>query len=138
MKVMVFLDDNKGMMFHHRRQSRDKVLIERIQRICKGHRLWMNTYSYKLYSEIADSCVSEKFMQEAEKDDFCLVEMDHLKLYEDKIERLIVYWWNRKYPSDFQFDLDLREWKLISSEEFSGFSHDKITEEIYEKRRTES
>ena len=134
MNVIVFLDDGRGMMFNYRRQSRDKALEERIREICRGHRLWLNAYSYKLYSEAGDVRVSEKFLEEAGEGDFCLVESELLKPAENRIDKLIVFWWNRKYPADLKLDLNLEDWVLVSSNEFPGFSHDKITEEVYARK----
>ena len=48
-----------------------------------------------------------------------------------EIEKVILYHWNRDYPADTYFDLDLTDWKITRTEEFPGFSHDKITEEVY-------
>ena len=52
MIVIVCLDDKKGMMFNHRRQSRDQAVTDRIQKICAGKKLWMNAYSDKLYGSL--------------------------------------------------------------------------------------
>ena len=52
----------------------------------------------------------------------------------DRLEKLIVFRWNRKYPADFWLDADLRDWKLIEAEEFPGNSHEKITQETYVKK----
>ena len=41
MKLIVCLDDNKGMMFNKRRQSRDRVLIENILELRKGEKLYI-------------------------------------------------------------------------------------------------
>ena len=51
------------------------------------------------------------------------------------LEKVIVYKWNRKYPADqfFSFPLKERNWRLIQATEFTGYSHEKITEEIYFK-----
>ena len=51
MKLIVCLDDNNGMMFNKRRQSRDRLLIENMLELCKGERLYTNEYSGKLFSE---------------------------------------------------------------------------------------
>ena len=49
------------------------------------------------------------------------------------IDTLIIYRWNRLYHSDVKFDVDVKKsgYKLKSSTEFAGSSHDKITKEIY-------
>ena len=44
---------------------------------------------------------------------------------------MIVFKWNRVYPKDFEFELDLSKWKLAESSEFKGSSHDNITMEVY-------
>ena len=61
------------------------------------------------------------------------VENTGLQAVEAKIEKIIVFWWNRHYPSDRKFDLDLSKWNKVSEEEFAGYSHEKITKEVYEK-----
>ena len=39
------------------------------------------------------------------------------------------------YPADQSFDLDLcgGNWKLSESDEFAGYSHERITMEVYQK-----
>ena len=49
MIVMVCIDDHNGMMFNHRRQSRDRAVIERVLRCAESSRLWMSEYSYRLF-----------------------------------------------------------------------------------------
>lgn len=65
--------------------------------------------------------------------DYCWVEDKHLAPYADKLEQVVTFKWNRKYPGDFYFDLPLEQWSLVSTEEFSGSSHEKITKEVYER-----
>ena len=72
-------------------------------------------------------------------DGFFLVEDKSLKPYEDKINTLIIYKWNRIYPADLHFDINVNDvsWELIDSEEFNGSSHEKITREIYRRTTNE-
>lgn len=53
--------------------------------------------------------------------------------YSDRITEVVVYRWNRSYPGDFHLDLDLNQWRLVQTTEFAGYSHEKITKEIYRK-----
>lgn len=133
MIIIVCLDENKGMMFNHRRQSRDKIVAERIQYICRGKKLWMNTYSYSLYGYLknVEIRVDEDFLSKASKGDICLVESDSLQPFVKKIESIIVFWWNRTYPADMHLDLDLSKLTKIKQQEFAGNSHEKITEVVY-------
>ena len=136
MIVIVCLDDKKGMMFNYRRQSRDQAVTERIQKICMGKRLWMSLYSDKLYGSLegTDIVVENDFLSLAGGGDICLVESDSLMPYIEKIEQVIIYRWNRTYPADVYLDLDLSQWERRERHEFPGTSHEKITEEIYERR----
>jgi hypothetical protein len=66
---------------------------------------------------------------------FVFIENKHLGDYLERIDRLIIYKWNRKYPSDFSLDVDpvAAGFKKKSTREFKGTSHDKITREDYVK-----
>lgn len=138
MNVIVCLDDNNGMMFNKRRQSQDKILRDSIKELVKDKTLFMNEYSYKLYKDIDDGniIVSENYLDECENDCFCLVEDKPLSNYIEKINNIIIYKWNRTYPSDLYFDINVQneKWELIESEEFQGSSHEKITKEIYRRK----
>ena len=70
----------------------------------------------------------------AEKGDFCFVEGESLLPYEEKIESIVLFKWNRDYPSDKKADIDLSNgWVLTQAEDFAGSSHEKKTMEIYKK-----
>lgn len=135
MILIVAVDEDKGMMFNRRRQSKDRVLRERILSLAKGGKLWMNAYTRRQFPEDAQGeiIVDEKFLEKAGFGDYCFLENIPAAPYEDRIEKIILFWWNRKYPSDTWFDIDLEGggWKLSETREFSGSSHEKITEEVY-------
>lgn len=134
MIVMVCLDDRNGMLFNHRRQSRDKMLYAYIQHLTEGKRLWMNIYSAPLFADASNAMVAEDFLEQAAQEDYCFVENVPLKPYEAKIQRLLVFRWNRVYPADLYLDLlPDAQWHLVGQEEFAGNSHEKITMEVYEK-----
>ena len=137
MIIIVCLDECGGMLFNKRRQSQDLILRQQILTETAGRRLWMNGYSAKQFAgEAAENIVvDEDFMNKAQPGDFCLVEDVGASAYEEKIEKIILYKWNRKYPGDFYFDIPIEEqgWKLTDTEEFAGHSHEKITKEVYEK-----
>ena len=48
-----------------------------------------------------------------------------------EIEKVILYHWNRDYPADVYFPVDLSVWKCVETKEFAGSSHEKITRERY-------
>jgi hypothetical protein len=139
MIVIVCVDDKNGMMFNKRRQSKDRVLIDNMIQEIGDASLWMNAYSAKQFSEITKENLTacEEFLDLAREGEYCFVENLSLLHYENQIEQVILYHWNRNYPADFYFDLDLTDWKIIGQEEFVGSSHEKITKEVYVRMEEE-
>ena len=134
MILITCVDDKMGMLFNKRRQSMDSVLRERVLEMCAGKKLWMNEYSRKQFDAAAEGIsVDEDFMAKAGEDDYCFVENISPKAYERQLKQIVLYKWNRVYPADLYFDIDLTDWRLAQSSDFAGSSHDKITEEIYVK-----
>lgn len=134
MILIACVDDNLGMLFNNRRQSMDRVLRARLLKLCGTHKLWMNAYSRGQFDKTAESItVDEDFMTKAGSDDYCFAENISVKPYEKEIQKIILYRWNRVYPADLYFDIDLKNWHLKESNDFAGSSHDKITEEVYVK-----
>lgn len=136
MIIILAVDDKGGMLFNGRRQSQDRVLKERILNMTKDSCLWMNQYTAKLFAtmdNIQNLAVDEEFLTKAGSGEYCFIENVPTAPYLDKIEKVILYKWNRTYPGDLYFDIDLseRSWKLETTEEFQGSSHERITEEIY-------
>ncbi len=138
MIVIACVDNKMGMLFNQRRQSQDRALRARLLQRCRGCKLWMNAYSFRQFQEQAEAgnvsiCVAENFLQQAADGEYCFVENADVTEYIAKIERIILFCWNREYPADFFWRLPLRErpWHFLSSEDFCGTSHAKITEEVY-------
>ncbi len=134
MHIIVCLDDQNGMAFNHRRQSRDRVVTEDICILADGRPLWMNKNSAALFSEASCAAtlrVDEDFLAAAPDDALCFVEDVPLAPLLARIDRLTIYRWNRRYPADLHFDLSLDGWRLTGGGEFQGYSHDKITREDY-------
>ncbi len=132
MKLIVCLDDAGGMMFNRRRQSRDRVLIADMIRHVGDVPLRISPYSAPLFGEDAPTlCVAPNPLEGAGKDDYCFVEDAPLPQNLDGVNELIIYRWNRLYPSDVRFSCDTSAFFLAESLDFVGSSHDKITKEIW-------
>lgn len=131
MQVIITVENRNGMLFNHRRVSRDQKVSERILAYCKEKKLWMNAYSAKLFENNPQIRVSETFLEQ--KDAICFVENQDVTPYLPEIDTIILFHWNRDYPADFFFTVDLSEWNRIHQEEFAGKSHEKITMEVYKK-----
>ena len=138
------VDNSMGLMFNGRRLSRDRALTNRILSIAAGKKLYPDEYSMELFKEAADQDLSAQAMESrvdfqvseepfmnAGEGEFCFIEDRAPSGFEDKIEQLYLYFWNRDYPSDLRFDLDMEGWRLIRSVPLQGNSHEKIDENIY-------
>lgn len=134
MTVIFCIDDRGGMVFNKRRQSRDRVVTSDVLTLAReeGKILSVSPFSEKLFAEAgAEVRVLEDIVSEAKRTDICFVEDITPSAFGKKVSRLVVYKWNRVYPADLYADVELSRWKLTSSEELSGYSHEKITKEIY-------
>ena len=133
MNVIVCVDDHMGMMFNKRRQSRDIKACEDMLALAGG-RLVIAPYSEKLFCELSGYTVSDDPLS-AERGEYVFIEDRALLPVVEKIEKMIVYHWNRSYPTDKKLDTPPTEhgFKLVSTYEFAGKSHDKITREIYSR-----
>lgn len=133
MILIVCVDDAGGLSFNGRRQSQDRALRARL--LEKWGRLWMNAYSAKQFSGEAEGNirVDEDFLEKAGEGEACFAEGPEAAAHLESAEKVVLYRWNRKYPSDCRFPLDLTErgWRLEETAEFAGSSHEKITEEVY-------
>lgn len=133
MITIICTDNRNGIMFNHRRQSQDQVLRQDIIQEVGDSRIWMNSYSYGqfLNSSFPNLMIDEDFLNKAGEEEYCFIEESNIIPYIHLVKRIIRYRWNRDYPADFYFNVDLSTWKMVSKEEFVGSSHDKITKEVY-------
>ena len=92
----------------------------------------MDTYSRGQFSEpFPGFRISDTPWTAAGPDDICFLELQNPAPALARAEELIVYRWNRHYPSDQRIALPPEGWRLIAKTEFLGYSHDKITKEVY-------
>lgn len=136
MTVFVCLDDNNGMLFNRRRQSRDKAVIEDMLSLAGDEKIWVNLYSSKLFEGAADRiAIEEDFSGGLPEGSFCFLENVPVKPCEDRVEAVIAYCWNRVYPADTWLDIDLENnWEVVESKDFGGNSHEGITRKIYRRK----
>lgn len=145
MRLIVCVDDNLGMAFNSRRVSQDSEVVRRIRNLSRKGILWVTGYSVRLflgqdssvYGQKQNSvhvCISDKPELSARTEDTCFLEdrEPNTDIVIQKAQEIVLFRWNRAYPSDVKFRIPLdRYWKLKSSEDFQGSSHEKITEEVW-------
>ena len=131
MVLVVCIDKNMGMLFNNRRQSRDRVLIERLLDKIGENKLYITEFSRILFADNESKIEVVEDFNDVKDEKYCFVENIDETMLEDKVEKIIIYDWNKVYPADKTFDISLDGWKLESLEDFVGYSHDKITEKVY-------
>lgn len=127
MTVIVCVDEEMGVAFNGRRQSRDRQLCADVIRTC-GH-VRMAETSARLFADWPDAItVSAAFPEDGD----CWF-VENRPLTGLPIDTLILYRWNRRYPADCRLDIrpDDQGRVLVSSEDFPGSSHERITREIW-------
>lgn len=135
MYLIVCADDRSGILFNHRRLSMDRVVREDILAHCAGKKLWVDEYTASQFDSGREQLtVDEDCLTKAGEREFCFVEREDLTAAE-KPEGVVVYRWNRRYPADRHLPEGLLSGLTLSeSRDFPGYSHEKITKEIYERR----
>lgn len=141
MHIIVCLDDQNGMLFNRRRQSRDRAVTADIIKMVQstsGAKLWMTEYSAPLFATAGqetgtpiDIRIDNEMLSRAGEADYCLVENLPLQGCEGAVRSVTAYRWNRRYPSDVRLDVDLAAWQRVDSTDFPGYSHERITKETY-------
>lgn len=122
--IIVCVDDRGGMTFGGRRQSRDRVLY---------------TYLSDKYKNINITAFSQAVFEggtvcDTLTDGVCFVENIPPSSFKN-VDTVTLCRWNRRYPADMYFDIDLNDYTLISQEDIVGSSHEKITIEEYIRKR---
>ena len=130
MKLIVCLDDRNGMSFLGRRQSQDALLRKDLLAYVAGSALSMNAYSAAQFEAGSPISTAE---QPAACGYWFVENLPVEPLL--PLEELVIYRWNRHYPSDKKFPLALalEGLQLAHTAHFPGSSHEKITREVYKK-----
>lgn len=127
MILALCVDEKLGLQFNRRRQSRDSAVIADV--LASAERVWIHPFSAKLFAGGAVT-VDENYLELARNGEICFAEDTGYLNHKDKIEKIILYRWNRVYPRDLTFAFP-GQWRLAESQDFSGSSHEKITREVY-------
>lgn len=127
MTLYICLDDRNGLQFNKRRQSRDSAVLEDI-RSCLSGNLLIDPFSEKLIRE-----AGIPYVLPPESGEAFFAENIPSEEQLEKTGKIIIYRWNRHYPSDIRWEPDLTGmgFTLAETTEFPGTSHEKITREVY-------
>ena len=132
MTGIIALDDRDGYSLFGKRLSKDRKMLEdTISLLEDGQSLYVSQYSLGIFSEEL-----RKYLRCPVPDNFAddgMIFFEASDFSSFSLDRLIVYRWNRNYPSDVKYNPYLHDWKKVSSYDFTGNSHEKITKEVYER-----
>lgn len=127
------VDDNNGMMFNHRRVSKDSKLCKELLDTVysSGGRLQIRPYSSPLFED--GVYTSDDPWNKAGPNDIVFIEdVDPATI--PGVTEVTLFRWNRKYPSDLKSTFNFSEYEFIEIKEFTGSSHEKITKETWKKQ----
>ena len=134
--IIVCLDDDGGMLFNRRRQSRDSKVIDDIIQTIRDKNLYITKFSEALFKDRQINLhISEKPWENADKDDFCFIENADTGEFINEADAVTIYRCNKKYPADVYFNMSKLYSCFTLSEtcEFNGSSHEVITKEVYRR-----
>ncbi len=126
MTVIITLDDKNGYTFSGKRLSQDRNIAADI--VSSFDQVYMSAYSAEQFED--KSGIVTPIPDVIPQDAVVFLETDDIP---DSADCLVVYRWNRLYPSDRKYNPARYSWHRKSSEDFPGYSHERITKEIYKK-----
>lgn len=130
MKLIVCVENSGGMLFNNRRLSRDSKVTEDILSCCKD-RLFFTDFSSSLFNGDGKTVSSPEAVP---REGYFFIENILPSSLLEMTEGIVIYRWNRDYPHDLSFDIDLSEFTMAApASEISGTSHEKITKEEYSR-----
>ena len=133
MTVVVCVDTQGGVLFNKRRVSSDRLLIADLLEQVGNQRICLRSYTANLFPEGINLHITENCIEDVQQDEVLFLEEAAPGDLLAKAEKVILYHWNRTYPSDVRFPVEAlkRSGEMIDSVDFSGNSHERITREVY-------
>lgn len=131
MTLIFCVDDNFGLMFNKRRQSRDSAVLDDIKNCFAGEKILISEYSEKLFNDAGvDYIVCESFENQ---DGIYFIEDKYSPDLLSLANEVILYHWGKVYPADTKFDIELlgADFTLAEQSVFKGTSHNEIKKEVY-------
>lgn len=128
------VDDQGGLAFNHRRQSRDRALVADLLAAAGVRPVFCLPYSAGLFDPGTVTVTDDPGAVSA--DGILFLENADPAAYIPHAEKLILYHWNRLYPADLTLNGTPVQWgyRLQDTTDFAGTSHEKITRERYVKK----
>ena len=153
MKLILCVDDRLGYSFNHRRQSSDLCMRQdMVRRLGDGFDdIFINAHTER--SLLKDGCFGPReakrrlehparsgraFLEDAaDADGWAFVENVEVKGLWHRVDEILLYIWDKRYPADYSFPKELLSSFVLTEEtRFPGKSHDVIRLEHYVRKTT--
>ncbi len=132
MEFIFCVDNNYGLKFAGRRQSRDIEIYKLLQNLNEIKKIYVKSESAPLFPNPDKLIITENIPENSHNGEVFFCETPLPPELMQKAESIRLYKWNRDYPADEYFNTECLIGKtLVSTREFEGNSHKIITEEIY-------
>lgn len=133
MTVIICVDNNGGILFNGKRQSKDRIfrkyLLDIVEK--KNSRIAMTPYTYGQFQEDKRKELIDVKNTFSFDENYIFLEQS-IPISWEKVNNLILCCWNRDYPTDEYFNLPIGvECILRNTEEIVSDSH-TLTIETYE------
>lgn len=143
MKLFLCLDEQGGMAFNGRRQTRDRGQRRHLLALAGGAQLFVSPYTAAGFKGLGGEdgglpenlTVREDYLEAAGEEDCVFPETDDPSPALERCRELIIYYWNRLYPAELYFPEEYKDHFVpVSSEAVRGSSHDGILCVRYERK----
>jgi hypothetical protein len=136
MTIIFTLDDNNGTQCAGKRQSRDRVVGDKIIALAKNnlHILQEATSFFKNNDMTNVPCTIWSDLWHLPEHAVFFAEHVLPPEVMNAAEKIYVFRWNRQYPSLAKDRVNLDGFRKTVIEEFQGSSHPNITLEMYERK----
>lgn len=135
MKLIFCVDNALGLLFNHRRVSQDIAIREDLQQLTNHSTLYMDDYSFELFQDDRLTNIQVRAdLPNPQLSGYQFIEQQNIPTHFQTGDELIIYYFNRCYPSDKKIPFDVNQsthWHIQSVSPFVGQAHDKITRVIY-------
>lgn len=133
MILLICAENRGGILFFGKRLSRDRFLTAHILSLVGDAPLHVTPYSAALFEGAPNLKISDTPEKNAGKGEYYFAE--NAPLPEGGVEQLHRFLWNRDYPADRFFDPAALGAERVGATELKGFSHDVITDELWEVKK---
>lgn len=131
--IALCVDKENGRLLFGKRTSEDREVRKKL--LSMTERITVDEYTASQFREEDAPDVHSRLdvMEHPEKitEGFAFLEKQDIP---PDADRIIIFNWNRKYPADRWFDFSFSGWRKVKKEDFEGYSHPKITMEIWERK----